>query len=133
MPNKFTLRGRDLEIDYLVGITHGLAALTYKAGGSSRGFPASAVATASVPYGSFVTVTLVQELGAVGETFSVLLPALQDSDAPVAFKTIGIHAHLRGPAIVEGEVPTYAVVHLDGVAETAILPLDQGQPAAATA
>jgi hypothetical protein len=125
--NKFVFTGQSngeaLTVTYVPGITPGLSALTYQLGAVIKEFTQSHVNVVDTPIGELITVVIQSDLGAPAQDFSILLPALPQSNATLKFKTFGVYTTLRGPAIVEGFVPSYHVVNLAGTAEDAIIPL----------
>jgi hypothetical protein len=90
--NKFVLKHHNLEIDYMVGITPGLTALTYKNASEIKTFKTNEITTETTALGSLVSVPLVRTIDTGGKAFGFFLPNL---DVPMGqsdkFKTVGVY------------------------------------------
>src|ERR1700676_658309 len=74
--NKFVLKHHQIEVDYTIGITPGLTALTYKDGPNVKTFKTNEVTTDQTALGSMVSVVLVKTIDTGGERFGFFLPQL---------------------------------------------------------
>lgn len=122
--NKFVLKHGKIEIDYTIGMTPGLVALTYKDGSNVkefRTFP-NEITTDVTALGSLVSVPLVMTVDAGGERFAFFLPQL---DVPMGkteeFKTLGIYEKFSGPDSLP-RPPSWSSIELHGTAQTVIVP-----------
>jgi hypothetical protein len=130
MANKFTLKGHEVEVYYIIGATPGIPALIYKDRTTSKNFQMNEIHTDSTTLGSLVTVSLEVTIDAGGTTFSSFLPNVDvPTGKEVAFKTIGIYKEVRGPVVLPAQQTiTWHTIPLHGTAETVVVPL--AQPAA---
>ena|SRR5215831_12596363 len=122
--NKFVLKHHNLEVDYTVGITPGLTALTYKSGPEIKTFKTNEINTETTALGSLVSIPLLRTIDTGGEAFGFFLPNL---DVPMGqsekFKTVGIYDAFGGPNSIPRRPPAWSCIELHGTAETVIVPL----------
>jgi hypothetical protein len=60
--NKFVLKHKQIQVDYTVGITPGLVALTYKDGSDVKSFKTSEITTDKRLFGAFVSIPLLMTI-----------------------------------------------------------------------
>jgi len=128
MTNKFTLTGHGVEISYMIGANRSFPALTYEQGTLSKSFLPDAIHTDSTDLGNLVTVPLEAtiEPGGGGTTFSVFLPTFNvPMGQTVEFKTIGLYKECRVVAPPVYQVATWRTIHMHGIAQTVLVPLEQ--------
>jgi hypothetical protein len=122
--NKFVLKHHNLEIDYTVGITPGLTALTYKNGSEIKTFQTNEITGETTAIGSLVSFALVRTIDTGGERFGFFLPNL---DVPMGqvekFKTVGVYDKFSGPNSIPRRPPAWSSIELQGTAESVIVPL----------
>lgn len=122
--NKFTLTHHHVEVDYTIGITPGLIALTYKDGATVKSFKSDEITTTSTPLGSMVSVRLLLTVDTGGEVFAFFLPELEVAAGQTAeFTTVGIYDKFGGPDSVPRVPPEWRCIELRGQAESVIVPL----------
>ncbi|HZU87818.1 MAG TPA: hypothetical protein VE993_01040 [Stellaceae bacterium] len=123
--NKFTLRHHQLEIDYTVGITPGLTALTYHDGPEVKTFKTTEITTEETALGTLVSVFLVRTIDTGGERFGFFLPQLDVPAGQVKeFHTVGVDWKFSGPDSRFKFPPSWRCVELHGEAQTVIVPLE---------
>ena len=124
--NKFVLKHHRIEVDYAVGITPGLVALTYKDGSDLKTFKTTEVTTDKTALGTFVSVALLETIDTGGQRFGFFLPQL---DVPLGqtekFNTVGVYEKFSGPDSVPPLPPSWTCIELHGTAQTVIPPLVQ--------
>jgi hypothetical protein len=123
--NHFVLRHHNIEVDYIVGITPGLPALTYSDGNSSAlSFTDADITTDKTALGTLVSVSLLKTVDTGGERFGFVLPEL---DVPQGrsgrFETVGVYERFSGPDTVPPVPPSWRGIKLQGTARTVIVPL----------
>ena len=75
--NHFVLRHHSVEVEYTVGVTPGIPALTYCDGSSpKKSFTDAEIATDETALGTVVSVPLLQTIDTGGERFGFVLPEL---------------------------------------------------------
>ena len=129
MANKFTLKGRDLEISCTIGANPSFPTLNYRNGSFAKSFEPNQIHIDDSMLGRLVSVTLSLTVDSGATTFSLFLPAL---DGPLSdsidFTTMGIYKELRGPVIVpKRQVTEWRSVHLYGVAQTVLMALEHAR------
>ena len=123
--NHFVLRHHDVEVEYTVGVTPGIPALTYCDGSSpQRSFTDAEIATDETALGTVVSVPLQQTVDTGGERFGFVLPQL---DVPQGqsghFDTVGVYEKFTGPDSFPQVPPSWRGIELHGTAQTVIVPL----------
>lgn len=123
--NHFVLRHHDVEVEYTVGVTPGIPALTYCDGSSpKKSFTDAEIATDETALGTVVSVPLLQTIDTGGERFGFVLPEL---DVPQGqsghFDTVGVYEKLTGPDSFPKAAPSWRGIELHGTAQTVIVPL----------
>ncbi len=123
--NHFVLRHHDIEVDYIVGITPGIPALTYRDGNSSAlSFIDADITTDKTALGTLVSVSLQKTADTGGERFGFVLPEL---DIPQGrsgcFETVGVYERFSGPDSIPPVPPSWRGIKLHGTARTVIVPL----------
>jgi hypothetical protein len=122
--NKFTLSGSGVEVEYTVGLTPGLAALTYKAGTVHKTFTTAEVQVDSTGLGQLVSVALRRTVDTGGERFGFFLPTIDVAMGKGAtFHTDGVYEAFTGPDSVPARPASWRSIGLTGVAESVIVPL----------
>ena len=123
--NHFVLRHHDVEVEYTVGVTPGIPALTYCDGSAPRKtFTDAEIATDQTALGTVVSVPLLQTIDTGGERFGFVLPEL---DVPQGrsghFDTVGMYEKFTGPDSFPKASPSWRGIELHGTAQTVIVPL----------
>jgi hypothetical protein len=125
--NRFVLKHHHVEIDYTIGITPGLTALTYKNGSEIKTFKTNEITTEPTALGSLVSVALARTIDSGGERLGFFLPNL---DVPMGqsekFTTVGVYDKFSGPNAIPRRPPAWSSIELHGTAETVIVPLAEG-------
>ena len=122
--NKFVLKHHNLEIDYTVGVTPGLTALTYKNGPEIKTFKTDEITVETTDLGSLVSFALISTIDTGGERFGFFLPSLDVAmDQSEKFNTVGVYDAFSGPNSVPRRPPAWSCIELHGTAETVIVPL----------
>jgi hypothetical protein len=123
--NHFVLRHHDVEVDYTVGITPGLPALTYRDGGSPAiSFTDAEITTDNTALGTVVSVPLLKSVDTGGELFGFVLPQV---DVPLGqsadVETVGVYEKFSGPDSFPKAPPSWRSIELCGTAQTVNVPL----------
>ena len=122
--NKFILKHKQIEVDYTIGLTPGLVALTYKDGPDVKTFKTSEITTDQTAAGSLISVLLVRTIDTRGERFGFFLPQL---DVPKGqtekFATAGVYEKFGGPDSFPHLPPSWCCIDMQGTAQTIIVPL----------
>ncbi len=122
--NKFILKHKQIEVDYTIGLTPGLVALTYKDGPDVKTFKTSEITTDQTAAGSLISVLLVRTIDTGGERFGFFLPQL---DVPKGqtekFATAGVYEKFGGPDSFPHLPPSWCCIDMQGTAQTIIVPL----------
>ena len=122
--NKFVLKHHQIEVDYTVGITPGLVALTYKDGPVVKTFKTTEVTTGTTALGTLVSVPLLKTIDTGGEMFGFFLPQLEVPSGQTAyFFTVGVYEKFGGPDSIPHLPPSWTCIKLDGTAQTVPVPL----------
>jgi hypothetical protein len=122
--NKFVLKHHEIEIDYTIGITPGLVALTYKDGPSVSSFKTNEITTTETALGSLVSVSLVKTIDTGGEVFGFFLPQLDVPPGQTAkVTTAGVYEKFTGPDSIPRLPPSWRCVDFHATAQTVIVPL----------
>jgi hypothetical protein len=124
--NRFVLKGHNIEVDYTIGITPGLPALTYKNGPDVRTFHTGEITTNATALGSIVSVSLVRTVDTGGEVFGFFLPQLTvPAGQTENFMTAGVFERFSGPDSIPARPPSWISIELRGSAQTVMVPLVQ--------
>jgi hypothetical protein len=124
--NKFVLKHHRTEIDYTIGETSGLPALTYKHGSDTKTFTAKEITTDATALGSLVSVPLVATIDTGGERFGFFLPQVEVPSGQTAeLSTMGVYEKFSGPDSVPQVPPSWTSIELHGTAQTVIVPLEK--------
>lgn len=122
--NNFVLTGHQVEVDYTIGMTPGLPALTYKDGSKVVNFKNDEVTTIETALGLLVSVPLVRTIDVGGERFGFFLPQLDVATGQtVEFTSSGIYERFSGPDSVPHGAPSWHCVELKGTAQSVIVAL----------
>jgi hypothetical protein len=122
--NKFVLKAHGIEIDYTIGITPGLPALTYKAGGFQKSFTAAQIQTQDTGLGRMVSVPLIMSIDVGGERFGFFLPLINVPPGKTEnFSAVGIYETFSGPDSIPQRPSTWRCIDMSGTAQTVIVPL----------
>lgn len=131
--NKFVLKHHRIEIDYTIGITPGLVALTYKDGPDVKTFKTNEVTTDNTALGKLVSVPLLLTIDTGGERFGFFLPELDvPSGQTESFTTVGVYDKFGGPDSFPRRPPSWTCIELHGTAQTVIVPLVEAPQAQTT-
>jgi len=124
--NKFILKHHQIEVDYTIGVTPGLTALTYKDGPNVKTFKTNEITTDQAALGSLVSVLLVRTIDTGGERFGFFLPQLDvPSGQTENFATAGVYEKFSGPNSIPHRPPSWRCIDMNGTAQTVIVPLEQ--------
>jgi hypothetical protein len=124
--NRFVLKHGQIEVDYTIGLTPGLTALTYKDGPNVKTFKTNEVTTDHTALGSLVSVLLVRTIDTGGERFGFFLPQLDLPPGQTTnFATAGVYERFSGPNSIPHRLPNWRCIEMDGTARTVIVPLEQ--------
>lgn len=122
--NKFVLKHDHIEVDYTIGITPGLTALTYKDGTTTKSFTSAQITTENTSLGSLVSVPLVISIDTGGERFGFFLPQLDvPSGKTEKFTSVGVYDKFSGPDSVPRTPPSWCCIDMHGTAQTVMVPL----------
>jgi hypothetical protein len=122
--NQFVLTHHDIEVEYTVGITPGIPALTYTDGGLSVSFTDEQIATDQTALGTLVSVPLRQTVDTGGERFGFFLPQLEVPDGQSAdFQTAGVYETFTGPDSIPHLPTSWRGIDMHGTARTVIVAL----------
>jgi hypothetical protein len=127
MANKFTLKGYNIEVDYLIGANTAIPALTYQEGSSpKKSFKPIEINTDSTVLGSLVSVPLVRTVDTGGKRFAFLLPEINvPQGQTVAFETVAMCEEFSGPNSVPRRPTTWKTFIMQGTAQSVIVPLER--------
>ena len=124
--NKFVLKHHHIEVDYTIGITPGLPALTYKDGSNVKTFTSAQITTDDTALGTLVSVPLLSSIDTGGERFGFFLPDLEvPSGKTEKFNTIGVYDKFGGPDSIPRVPPSWSCIELHGTAQSVMVPLVQ--------
>lgn len=124
--NKFVLKHHHIEVDYAIGVTPGLTALTYNDGKSVKTFTSAQIQTNTTALGSVVSIPLLTSIDTGGERFGFFLPQLDVPSGETAkFSTAGVYEKFDGPDSIPRKPPSWSCIEMHGTAETVIVPLAQ--------
>ena len=123
--NKFVLRNDQVEVEYTIGTTPGLPALTYSDSSSGAvSFTFSEIATDETALGTLISVPLLETVDAGAKRFGFFLPQVDvPSGQSEQFTTVGVYERLGGPDSVPHLPPSWSSVELKGTAQTVMVPL----------
>jgi hypothetical protein len=122
--NKFVLKHHHIEIDYRIGVTPGLTALTYKNGSDVKTYTAAQITTQDTSLGSLVSIPLLLTIDTGGDTFGFFLPQLDVPEGETQrFTTVGVTEQFSGPDSFPRRPPSWSCIELHGTAQTVIVPL----------
>jgi hypothetical protein len=122
--NKFVLKHHQIEVDYTIGVTPGLTAVTYKDGPNVKTFKTNEITTDQTALGSLVSVLLVRTVDTGGERFGFYLPQLDvPSGQTENFETAGVYEKFSGPNSIPHRPPSWRCIDMNGTAQTVIVPL----------
>jgi hypothetical protein len=120
--NKFLLKHRQIEIDYTLGGTPGLTALTYKDGSDVKNFTANELTTEETALGTLVSFPLLLSVDTGGERFGFFLPHLDLALGHTEkFMTAGVYEKFSGPNSIPHLPPSWHCIDLHGTAESVIV------------
>jgi hypothetical protein len=124
MPNKYTLRGHHIEVDYTIGANPAFPALIYKQGSFSKSFRPDEIHTDPTTLGSLVSVPLVRSIDTGGTIFAFLLPEIEaPGEQTVGFTTVAMREEFSGPDSLPHRPTTWQTFVIEGTAQNAIVPL----------
>lgn len=128
--NNFVLKHKHIEVEYTVGITPGLTALSYHDGSTVKQFTSSEVTVEETGVGQLISVALIKTIDTGGERFGFLLPEKLDvsKEQTKSFHTVGVYWKFGGPDSMN-VVPSWRCVEFHGKAQSVIVPLvEAGAP-----
>jgi len=112
--NKFILKHHQIEVDYTIGVTPGLTALTYKDGPNVKTFKTNEITTDQTALGSLVSVLLVRTIDTGGERFGFFLPQLDvPSGQTENFATAGVYEKFSGPNSIPHRPPSWRCIDIE--------------------
>lgn len=122
--NKFVLKHKHIEVEYTVGITPGLTALSYHDGSTVKQFTSNEVTVEETGVGQLISVALIKTIDTGGERFGFFLPNQLDvpREETKTFHTVGVYWKFGGPDSVN-VVPSWRCVELQGKAQSVVVPL----------
>jgi hypothetical protein len=124
MANKYILKGAGVEIDYIIGETIGLPALTYKSGAFVKSYTVKQIQSDDTGLGELVSIPLVLTIDTGGERFGFFLPFIEVPKGQIAtFHSVGIYETFGGPYSFPHRPSTWRCIKLTGTAQTVIVPL----------
>jgi hypothetical protein len=127
--NKFVLKHHHIEVDYTIGVTPGLPALTYKNGSNVKSFTSAQIKTDATSLGSLVSVPLLSSIDTGGEWFGFFLPQLDvPSGQTERFDTAGVYQKFSGPDSIPRTPPSWSCIEMHGTAQTVTVPLATAAP-----
>lgn len=121
--NTYTLKHHDVEVEYEVDITPGLAALTYTDSSGARSYPDAQITTENTALGALVSVALRESTDTGGERFGFYLPDVEVTNGSAEFRTVGVYDIFTGPDSFPRRPASYRCIELSGSAQNAIHPL----------
>lgn len=122
--NKFVLKAHGVEVDYTVGITPGLVALTYKSGAFHRSFTSNQIMVEDTGLGKLVSVPLLLSIDTGGQRFGFFLPFIEVQSGQTAhFHTVGTYETFSGPDSIPHRPSTWRSIEMTGSAQSVIVPL----------
>lgn len=122
--NKFVLKHHQIEVNYTIGLTPGLVALTYTDGPQVTTFKTGEIATEQTAEGSLISVLLAHSIDTGGERFGFFLPQLDvPKDQTAQFCTAGVYEKFGGPDSIPHLPPAWHCIDMQGTAQTVIVPL----------
>jgi hypothetical protein len=126
MADKYVLSGNGIEVIYTIGGNPSFTALTFKEGTVTKTFTPAQITTDNTFLGTLVSVPLVRTVDSGGSNFGFFLPQVklaQGYSVPVT--TIGAIETYSGPVTIPHRPTAWHCVHLHGLAEEVILPLEE--------
>jgi len=122
--NKFVLKGPIVEIDYVIGVTPGLVALTFHSGALQKTFTSAEISTDHTGLGMLVSIPLLLAEDTGGERFGFFLPFMDVKNGQTAhFHSVGVYELFSGPDSVPHRPWTWRSIELQGTAQSVIAPL----------
>ena len=122
LANKYLLKQHQIEIDYTLGATPGLTALTYKDGSSVKSFTSNELTTEQTALGTLVSFPLVLSVDTGGERFGFFLPQIDIASGQTEkFRTAGVFETFSGPNSLPHAPPSWRCIDLHGTAESVIV------------
>jgi hypothetical protein len=119
------LRHHDITVEYTVGITPGIPALTYSDGNSPAvNFTDAEITTNETALGTLVSVPLRLTVDTGGERFGFFLPQLDVPDGQAGyFETAGVYETFSGPDSFPQLPPSWRAIEMHGTARSVVVPL----------
>jgi hypothetical protein len=122
--NKFVLKGSGVEVDYTIGASPFLPALTYKTGTTVKHFTPAEIKTDDTGLGTLVSVPLVLTIDTGGERFGFFLPMIDVARGQTAqFHSVGVYETFAGPDSIPHRPTAWRCIEMRGTAQTVIVPL----------
>jgi hypothetical protein len=123
--NHYVLRHHDIEVDYTVGATPGLPALSYSDGTSPpMTFTDAEIITDETALGTLVSVLLATSIDTGGERFGFFLPQPDVPDGESGHvQTVGVYERFSGPDSFPRLPASWRSIELHGSAQSVIVPL----------
>jgi hypothetical protein len=122
--NKFILKGSGVEVDYTIGITPGLIALTFKSGAFHKDFSSQQIKTDDTGLGTLVSIPLLLTIDTGGERFGFFLPFIDVKAGHTAdFQSVGVYEMFSGPDSIPHRPSTWRCIEMCGTAQSVIVPL----------
>jgi len=122
--NKFVLKHHQIEIDYIIGASSALPALTYKDGTTVKTYSPVQITTEDTSLGSLVSIPLLSSIDAGGDRFGFFLPKLDVAAGETKrFTTVGVNEQFSGPDSFPQLPPSWGCIEMHGTAQSVIVPL----------
>ena len=130
MANHYTLSGHGIELDYTIGGSPGLPALTLKDNGTVRSYRPAEITTDQTDLGTMVSVPLAESADTGGARFGFFLPGVTLLPGRrMAVTTSGIIQTYSGPNSVPHRPAAWSCIHLHGTAAQIVVPAPAAVPA----
>ena len=111
-------------MSYTIGITPGLAAMTYTDGAFEKSFTANQIQSDDTGLGQLISVSIIMSVDTGGQRFGFFLPLVDVApDQTVHFHTVGIYETFSGPLSVPHRPSAWRCIEMKGTAQSVIVPV----------